>query len=172
MRVGAKKIDKEPNIHSVLLENNIRTETMVFKNILNWDNLPFWFKNTLKIDYALILLLLENNGRAIYIDRTMSLCRVHSNTLWSSQSAALHYKEGLAFFNNFYDYTKERNIKILVGKKIRYLKATNGLVLMREGRIVNGLLKVIYYNNWLDKSFNIKLRKMLSAIKSGVIKKV
>ncbi|WP_396179434.1 glycosyltransferase family 2 protein [Flavobacterium sp.] len=172
LRVGTKKIDKEPNIASVLLENNIRTETMVFKNTLDWNNLPFWFKNTLKIDYALILLLLENDGRAIYIDKTMSLCRVHKNTLWSSKSATVHNQEGLAFFTNFYTYTSEMKIKKLVKYKINFIKANMGIMLMRDGKIIKGLSNVVFYNNWFSKSFTIKLKKIVSAGKSGIFKRV
>lgn len=172
LRIGNKKIDQEPNITSVLVENNIRTETMVFKNMLNWDNLPFWFKNTLKIDYALILLLLEDNGRAIYIDKMMSLSRVHENSLWSSKSAKVHYQEGLAFFNNFYTYTNEMKIKKLVKYKIKYIKANTGIMLMREGKIIEGFSKVIYYNNWFNKKFNLKIKKIVSAGKSGIFKRV
>lgn len=171
LRIGTKEIDQEPSITSVLRENNIRTETMVFKNILNWDNLPFWFKNTLKIDYALILLLLENNGRAIYIDRTMSLSRIHNGTLWSSKSATVHNQEGLAFFSNFYNYTSKMKIKKLVKYKIRLIKANMGILLMREGKIMEGLSTVVFYNNWFNKSFTIKLKKILSAGKSGIFKR-
>lgn len=172
LRIGTKEIDQEPSITSVLRENNIRTETMVFKNSLNWDNLPFWFKNTLKIDYALILLLLENNGRAIYVDKIMSLSRIHNNTLWSSKSATVHNQEGLAFFSNFDDYTSEMKIKKLVKCKIRLIKANMGILLMREGKIMEGLSTVVFYNNWFNKSFTIKLKKILSAGKSGIFKRV
>ena len=94
LRVGTNDIDRKPDFFSVIKQNNIRTETIVFKNILQWDELPFWFYNTLKIDFAIILLLLKT-GYAKYLDKPMSVSRVHGDSLWSSKGSLLHYNENI-----------------------------------------------------------------------------
>lgn len=170
LRVGNKTIDDEPNLISVIKNNHIRTETMVFRNILDWDNLPFWFKNTLKIDFALIFLLLENQGRAIYLNRVMSVSRVHNKTLWSSKSVDVHHQEGLIFFNNLFAHSKENEVKAVLKKRIKFIKANRGIKKIRDGKIFIGLFDVIFYNNWFSQTLTIKTRKIGSALKESILK--
>ena len=171
-RVGNKKIDTKPDFSSVIKQNNIRTETIVFKNIINWDELPIWFHNTLKIDFAIILLLLKN-GYAKFFSKSMSVYRIHNNSLWSSKETLHHYNEDMKFFKNIYNYENNIKRKKTINERINFIQANHGIYLIRNGNLTEGLLFVLTNNNWLgDKRLRIYFRKILSALKTGLFLKI
>jgi len=170
LRVGNRIIDENPDLKSVILENNAPTASIVFKNI-NWNKLPDWLYKIVKGDYGLVVLIAEQ-GKGKYFKEPMSVYRVHEGGVWSSQNQEYTYKYDIVFYDYLKEYFKDKEVRKIIKLKTNYTKANYGIYLIRNHFLFKGLWLIINYNNWFLKTkFKISLRKILSAIKSNLIKK-
>ncbi len=170
LRVGNRIIDENPDLKSVILENNAPTASIVFKNI-NWNKLPDWLYKIVKGDYGLVVLIAEQ-GKGKYFKEPMSVYRVHEGGVWSSQNQDYITKNDLVFYDYLKEYFKDKEVRKIIKLKTNYTKANYGIYLIRNGYLIKGLWRVFIHNNWFSKTkLKIRLRKILSAIKSNFIKK-
>lgn len=108
------------NFTDLALNNFIATVSMVFRVYEHHNILPDWFKGFAENDYGLKLLN-ASKGPIYYIKDCMSVYRVHSKGIWSSQSHTEMFENGIkiidslnAVFNYKYNEHFEK------GKKLRY----------------------------------------------------
>jgi len=118
LRVGKRKIEHEPDLISVINENNIATASIVFKN-LEGIMPPYW-KKTTKGDYALMLTIAEK-GKLKYLPEVMSVYRVHDKGIWSSCGEIYKEKENIKFYSLLRKHFSGRTeVLSEIEKKIKY----------------------------------------------------
>ncbi|MEN8165135.1 MAG: glycosyltransferase, partial [Acidobacteriota bacterium] len=97
-RVGEREIDTRVDTQSLIRQNNIPTASMFFRNVIDWHNPPDLFSDTIKADY-LVALMVSQHGPWTYLDRLMSVYRVHPGGLWSGvESPHDNHQENVEFF--------------------------------------------------------------------------
>jgi glycosyltransferase involved in cell wall biosynthesis len=162
LRIGNRKIDEEPDLKSIIIENNIPTASLLFVNI-DWNAIPNWIFEIEKGDYGLVILLGEK-GNGKYMPEPMSVYRIHEGGVWSSKSMEYFHEQNLLFYNFLLSYFKDRKIKKVVKMKINIFEANHGIHLIRNGKIIEGTFKFLFNRTWFKNDF-IAFRKMLSAYK-------
>ena len=169
LRIGERKIDSLVDLRSVIYQNNIPTASLLFRNILNLESLPDWFFKTLKCDYALVVILAEK-GLGKYMKEVMSVYRIHNGGIWSSAGINNQIMEDIRFYQSLLNYYKEPKTNMLIQEKLNYIYTNKGLNLIRTGRFLNGLLLVLFKNNYSTK-YNLFVSniKILSAFKEGIL---
>jgi glycosyltransferase involved in cell wall biosynthesis len=170
LRVGKRKIDYIVDLKSVIIENNISTASLVFRNILDFDNLPIWFSATTKGDYGLIVLLAER-GFGKYIPEPMSVYRVHRGGVWSGiVDTSIHYQENLKFYKLIKDYFFDKNIKKIIKQKQNYVIQNHSIQKLRKGEFLLPLINILgHLNGTLDARLNISFRKVVSSTKQCIL---
>ena len=168
-RIGNRVIEKSVNLHSVILENNFPTASLVFRNVFDWSKMPEWFSKTAKGDYALVVLLAEK-GLGKYIPDVMSVYRVHDGGVWSGvKQRSYHINEDIKFYNLLYEYFTKEDIRKAIHIKRAKAYQNLGINRMRDGKLFSGLLQILsHWNYTKDKRFSTSLRKIASAAKTGV----
>jgi glycosyltransferase involved in cell wall biosynthesis len=168
-RIGGRKIDEAVDLKSVIIENNFPTASLVFRNIIDWSNIPEWFRKTAKGDYGLVVLLAEK-GIGKYIPDVMSVYRLHVGGVWSgNKQRSYHINEDIKFYNFLYDYFSQPHIRKAIKLKRSKSYQNLGINQIRDGQFFTGLLQVV--TNWNftnDKRFKTPLRKIASAAKTGL----
>jgi glycosyltransferase involved in cell wall biosynthesis len=160
LRIGNRKIDEEPDLKSIIIENNIPTASLLFVNI-DWNAIPNWIFEIEKGDYGLVILLGEK-GNGKYMPEPMSVYRIHEGGVWSSKSMEYFHEQNSIFYNFLLSYFKNRKIKKVVKMKINIFEANHGIHLIRNGKIIEGTFKFLLNRTWF-KNDSITFRKILSA---------
>jgi glycosyltransferase involved in cell wall biosynthesis len=166
-RIGDRKIDEIVDLKSLILQKNIVTASLLFKNFLNWSDLPDWYFRVKAGDYALMILLAEK-GLGKYIPDTMSVYRIHEGGVWSRENQDYYIEQDILFHNELLNYFTDKNIKKVINRRLNYAKSDASLSKIRKGNFLTGFLQLAGNINLFDKQFRIKLRKILSAVKSGI----
>lgn len=173
LRVGQRKIDEIVDLKSLISENNIATASIVFRNCIDWSNLPGWFLKTPKGDYALVVLLAEK-GLGKYITDPMSVYRVHEGGVWSGKAESdYHILENINFFKELFFYFTNNSTKGVIRVRLGREYVNHSLLKIRQGMIFRGLL--VYAANGgvgVSQLKKQKIRKLLGAIRTGVVYKM
>ena len=169
LRVGQRKIDEIVDLKSLISENNIATASIVFRNCIDWSNLPRWFLKTPKGDYALVVLLAEK-GLGKYITDSMSVYRVHEGGVWSGSKNWDYYtKANIEFFSDLKFYFSDPLIKDVIETKLNKEYRIFALGKLRKGFFCGGLKQYILNGGLKFQNLKPKeVRKVLGAIKSGI----
>jgi len=168
LRVGRRKIDNIVDVESLILEKNFATASVIFRNILNFNLLPYWFDQILQPDYALFLLLAEK-GTGVFIPDVMSVYRVHEKGIWSGTNTDILVREQGAFFSFAKEYFSSNKIRRAIRMRKKLLYYNYGIHKIRRGHIITGFLQSV--TNLVlfgDKRVNTSIRKLISAIKTGL----
>lgn len=169
IRIGERLIDRTVDLKSIILEKNMATATLVFRNIINWKKIPEWFSQIGQGDYGLVVLLAEN-GFGQFLPDVMSVYRIHDGGVWSgNKQRSYHINEDIKFYNFLYDYFSQPHIRKAIKLKRSKSYQNLGINQIRDGQFFTGLLQVV--TNWNftnDKRFNTSLRKIASAFKTGL----
>lgn len=99
--------------------NPIMTPTVMMRNIID---MPDWYTSMPYGDMPLYLLLSEK-GKIKYIDRMMSVYRIHTNGQWQGDSAVNNLIKDLKFYeevNKRFDYRYDSHIQKIFAR--RYLE--------------------------------------------------
>lgn len=167
LRIGDRKIDEIVDLKSLIIENNIATASIVFKNVLDPSTFPKWFESISKGDYALLILLAEK-GAGILIPGVMSVYRVHGEGVWSGKQYAYHVKEAEKFYKHLIFYLPlefHKTIKL----KAKVTNFNFGLNQLRKGKFINAI-PLILFNYIFNKDSRLKspIRKVPRAFVDGI----
>lgn len=168
LKIGNKKIDVIVNLESVIAQNNIATASILYRKILDYNNLPEWFYTTLKNDYAHLCLLAEK-GLGKYLPDVMSVYRIHENGVWSGKNARYQIQCNILFLENLYHYFHDYNIRKAIKNKQKYFLTDEALLLLREGKLLKGIWQLIVNVNFLKKNaLQTKPKKVFRAFLTGL----
>lgn len=170
LRIGDRKIDETVDLKSVILQKNISTASIVYRNVLEYKSLPDWFYNISNGDYGLCVLLAEK-GPGKFFRKPMSIYRVHEGGVWSSSGFEKTHKADLAFYNYLLKYYTDRDIQNAIRAKIRWTNYNYGISQIRNSRFLKGGITILR-NLQLrgDKRVRTNLRKIPGAVKTGLLK--
>jgi len=170
LRIGDRIIDEIVDLKSVIIQNNIPTASIVFRNILNSKSLPDWFCKIAKGDYGLCVLLAEK-GPGKFFREPMSVYRVHEGGVWSGSDFEKIHKANLAFYNYLLKYFTDRDIQNAIRAKIRWTNYNYGISQIRNANFFKGGINIIS-NLQLrgDKRVRTNLRKIPGAVKTCIKK--
>ena len=165
-RVGKRTIDTIVNLNSVIIQNNIPTASIVFRNILDFNSLPDWVSKISKGDYGLCVLLAEK-GPGKYLPDVMSVYRVHEGGVWSSNGFEFTHSADFQFYKYLLEYFNDKDIRKTIRAKIKWSRFNYGISSIRHGRLLKGLC-LASVNLRLQGDYRLRTnpRKIASAIKS------
>lgn len=174
-RVGQRKIDTIVDLKSVLIQNNVPTASLVFRNKIDFNKLALWFQKTSKGDYALLVLLAEQ-GLGKYFPDVMSVYRIHPEGVWNSQKIDYHFHEAHKFYLMLLKYFKDSEIRRIIKKKLKRVSYGHALTLARKKSYIKSIyfllksiqfekdsrlktsipycFKVVFYKLFLRKTFH------------------
>ncbi len=169
IRIGERLIDRTVDLKSIILEKNMATATLVFRNIINWKKIPEWFSQIGQGDYGLVVLLAEK-GFGQFLPDVMSVYRIHDGGVWSgNKQRSYHINEDIKFYNLLYEYFIQTEIRKAILLKRAKAYQNLGINQMRGGKIFSGFFKIIgHWNFTSDKRLTTSPRKIASAAKTGV----
>ncbi len=169
LRVGNRKIDEVVDLESVINQNNISTASIVHRNILQRDTMPDWLFKVSKGDYGLVVLLAEK-GIGKFLPGVMSGYRVHDGGVWSGTNPTYRNMEDIKFFNCLDEYFPQPKVKVVIKKRLSYCFMDKAFIKIRNGEFISGLFIYLKHINAIrDKKMRKELKKILSAIKSGIL---
>jgi len=169
LRIGNRKIDEIVDLESVINQNNISTASIVHRNILQRDTMPEWLFKVSKGDYGLVVLLAEK-GLGRLLSGVMSGYRVHDGGVWSGTNPAYRNMEDIKFFNCLNEYFPQSKVKVVIKKRLSYCFMDKAFIKIRNGEFISGLFIYLKHINAVsDKKMRKELKKILSAIKSGIL---
>jgi len=154
-------------IESLLLGYNpIMTSTVMMRNVLE---IPDWFRELPYGDMP-IYLLLTQRGKIKYIDKMMSIYRIHSNGHWQGDSVYNNLAKDLKFYkmmNEKLDYKYENLINEIFSQ--RYFDMI--LIDLRQNRIeeAKNLFNIL---NELKSEFTKKNKTEISDLKKILFEEV
>jgi len=96
--------------------NPVMTPTVMFKRMLD---IPDWFAEMPYGDMPLYLLLAQK-GKIKYIDRLMSIYRIHPGGDWQGHSMYSNLLKDIFFYeymNKFFDYKFNENIRLIFAQR-------------------------------------------------------
>lgn len=168
VRVGNRTIDTTVDLKSLIIQKNIPTASIVFRNILDFNSLPDWFNKISNGDYGLCVLLAEE-GPGKYLPDVMSVYRVHEGGVWSGNGFEFTHNSDLQFYNYLLDYFKDKDIRKTIRAKIRWSRFNYGISNIRQGRIIEGLFHALINLRLRgDQRLRTNPRKIASAIKTAL----
>jgi len=168
-RIGERNIDSTVDLKSLIIQNNIPTASLVFRNIIDFHSLPDWFSKISKGDYGLCVLLAEK-GIGKYIPEVMSVYRVHDGGVWSSNGFEFTHNADLSFYKYLSEYFDNQEIKKTIRAKLKWTRFNYGINHIRQGRLIKGLfLAVANIRLTGDPRLRTPPRKIASALKSRFI---
>jgi len=168
-RIGERNIDSTVDLKSLIIQNNIPTASLVFRNIIDSNSLPDWFSKISKGDYGLCVLLAEN-GPGKYLPGVMSVYRVHDGGVWSSRGFEFTKNADLYFFKYLIQYFDNQALKKTISAKLKWTRFNYGISHIRQGRLIKGLfLAVTNIRLTGDPRLRTPPRKIASALKSRFI---
>lgn len=132
VRIGDRSIDEDVGLKSLILEKNISTATIVYRNT------EFQYSDAmlhiLQGDYLLCILLAEQ-GKLKFLRQNMSVYRVHAGGIWSGAGAERINQENFKFYNFLIDRFGASRPELFpaIQSKIRYTKYNRALLMARTG---------------------------------------
>lgn len=171
IRIGEKKIDEVVDLESLIVEKNISTASIMFRNIIQFDNLPDWFYKLKNGDYGILVLLTEK-GLGKYIPEPMSVYRMHDGGIWSGKFWIDNLYLNIDFYNYLLKYFREKRnkkiVKVLKEKK-KYTNRQIALHLCNTGKFRRGYpLLLMNLSFFGDRRFPTNPRILLGTIKAGL----
>lgn len=173
LRIGDRKIDNVVDLRSVIIENNIPTASILFRNILNFRDLPDWFFKTSKGDYALVIMFAEM-GFGKYLPEAMSVYRVHDGGVWSGiKDRSYHIKENIKFYNFLLEYFHDEDVRLSLKIKLKRTFQDLGLHLIRNGDVGSGLIMIFKNRNFSKaNTMNLSIKKIVKESIKVFLKKI
>lgn len=166
LRIGKRKIDENVGLLSLIIQNNIPTASLVFRNILKYNSLPDWFFRIKKGDYGLCVLLAEK-GPGKYIPEPMSVYRIHNGGVWSGSSYDAVYRANKEFYRYLLGYFDNKEIQRAIKAKMQYVDFNHGISKIRNGHLFSGFFQALLnLRLWGDKRIRTNPRKIASAVKA------
>ena len=166
IRIGDKSIDTRIDLISLIIQKNISTASLVFRNVLDFNALPGWFMKIRNGDYGLCVLLAER-GTGHYIPEPMSVYRVHDGGVWSGSGYESVYRADSEFYGYLSSYFTDQNVKQAIKAKMQYVNFNYGINKIRHGQVLSGLYlagkNLRFYG---DYRLRTKPRKIASALKT------
>lgn len=142
MRIGDRQIDNTVDLNSLIIQNNIPTASIVFRNFLDYAQLPDWIGKISKGDYGLCVLLAEE-GPGKYLPEAMSVYRVHEGGIWSSKGFEFTHDADIKYYKYLLDYFTDSEIRQAIRAKMQWSEFNYGISKIRDGGYFKGLLLVI-----------------------------
>lgn len=167
-RIGDRIVDELVDLESVIVQNNVATASLVFRNAFNFERLPLWFyQNAQKGDYGLVVILAEK-GLGKYHPEKMSVYRVHGGGIWSGQNIDKRYQADEFFYRVLKGYFEEPRLRSIVSQKESFVEFNWGVNLIRRRRYFLGFYKVFRsYSIGGDKRMNKNLWRIPRAFKES-----
>jgi len=135
LRVGEKEIDSDPDVASIIRDNNIATCSMIFRNVIPASELEEWLGCTRKSDFMLALLV-ARRGPWHYFDDPMSVYRVHQGGIWSGAGERERYAHNIQFWEVLMNSSTYANVAETIKARRRNDLRRLGIVLAREGKLL------------------------------------
>lgn len=169
-RIGGRVVDEIVDLKSVIVQNNIATASIVFRNVVDFMNLPAWFyQNAQKGDYGLVVILAER-GKGKYHPEKMGVYRVHGGGIWSGQNIDKRYQADEFFYRVLGEYFKTNELKAIVKQKECLVQFNWGINLIRRRRYFRGIKKVLQnYSSCIQGRWSENPRRILSAFREGLL---
>jgi len=142
MRIGDRQIENTVDLKSLIIQNNIPTASIVFRNFLDYAQLPDWIGKISKGDYGLCVLLAEE-GPGKYLPEAMSVYRIHEGGVWSSKGFEFTHSANIIFYKYLLDYFTDSEIRQAIRTKMQWSEFNYGISKIRDGGYFKGLLLVI-----------------------------
>ncbi len=142
MRIGDRQIDNTVDLNSLIIQNNIPTASIVFRNFLDYAQLPDWIGKISNGDYGLCVLLAEE-GPGKYLPEAMSVYRVHEGGIWSSKGFEFTHDADIKYYKYLLDYFTDSEIRQAIRTKMQWSEFNYGISKIRDGGYFKGLLLVI-----------------------------
>jgi glycosyltransferase involved in cell wall biosynthesis len=170
-RIGSRKIDESVDLKSVIIENNFPTASLVFRNIIDWKNIPEWVMKTAKGDYALVVRLSEK-GLGKYLSEPMSVYRVHSGGVWSGRQDNEYYTDqDVNFYESLFENFNDSEVRKAIRFKLNKSYQNKGIYQLRKGKLISGIFNILTHWNFTnDRRLKTPVRKILGAVKTGLTK--
>lgn len=166
IRIGDRSIDNDVDLISVILQNNIPTASLLFRNVLDYNTLPDWYMKIKNGDYGLFVLLAER-GPGHYIPEPMSVYRVHEGGVWSGSGYESIYRANSEFYGYLLSYFTDQKVKQAIKVKLQYVNFNYGINKIRHGQVLSGLFQAgTNLRLYGDRRLRTKPRKIASAIKT------
>jgi len=166
IRIGVRQIDTTVDLKSLIIQKNIPTASIVFRNILDYTSLPDWISRISNGDYGLCVLLAEK-GPGKYLPEAMSVYRVHEGGIWSGNGFEYINKSNLDFYKYLFDYFTDSEIRKAIKAKIKWSEFNYGINNIRNGSLIKGLfLAATNLRLRGDIRLRTRPRKIASAIKT------
>jgi len=166
IRIGESNIDSTVDLKSLIIQKNIATASLVFRNIIDFHSLPDWFSKISNGDYGLCVLLAEK-GPGKYLPDVMSVYRVHDGGVWSSSGFEFTKNADISLFKYLLQYFDNQALKETIRAKLKWTRFNYGINHIRQGRLIKGLfLAVINIRLTGDPRLPTPPRKIASALKS------
>ena len=168
LRIGERDIERTVGPTSLLLENNIATASMVFRNGLRWDELPDWLYEAPVADYPLALLISEV-GPWRYLPEVMSVYRSHGDGVWGGLSLEKQRRTQRRLLDlleaNWQGAPLDRAIRV----KRRMLHRKDAIEEARRGRVVPALRHLTRSGPAVWSGYpKVSLRKFVGALRLGL----
>ncbi len=141
LRVGKRVVDVEPGLDSVILDNNIATCSMLYRNQVPADDLRRWLLQTRKCDYMLVLLV-ARLGKWRYLDAPMGVYRVHSGGIWSGMASLEQCRESVRFWETLESAGEFADVAFLARQRKCNEIRRMAVILSSEGRVLDALRAV------------------------------
>lgn len=166
MRIGDRQIDNTVDLNSLIIQNNIPTASIVFRNFLDYAQLPDWIGKISKGDYGLCVLLAEE-GPGKYLPEAMSVYRIHEGGVWSSKGFEFTHSANIIFYKYLLDYFTDSEIRQAIRTKMQWSEFNYGISKIRHGSFIKGLFLVVT-NLRLHGDYRLRTnpRKIASAFKT------
>ncbi|MBP7509335.1 MAG: glycosyltransferase [Prolixibacteraceae bacterium] len=142
MRIGDRQIDNTVDLKSLIIQKNIPTASIVFRNFLDYAQLPDWIGKISNGDYGLCVLLAEE-GPGKYLPEAMSVYRIHEGGVWSSKGFEFTHSANIIFYKYLLDYFTDSEIRQAIRTKMQWSEFNYGISKIRDGGYFKGLLLVI-----------------------------
>jgi len=166
MRIGDRQIENTVDLKSLIIQNNIPTASIVFRNFLDYAQLPDWIGKISKGDYGLCVLLAEE-GPGKYLPEAMSVYRIHEVCVWSSKGFEFTHSANIIFYKYLLDYFTDSEIRQAIRTKMQWSEFNYGISKIRHGSFIKGLFLVVT-NLRLHGDYRLRTnpRKIASAFKT------
>lgn len=171
VRIGEDIIDEVVDLKSVIVQKNIPTASLVFRNrVINFEDLPGWYSKTLQGDYGLVILLAEK-GLGKFLRNVMSVYRIHDGGVWSGNSNDNCYLADDDFYKCLLVYfSSKKEVLRVIKMKMHFLRFNWGVNLIRRGYYGKGLLKIVANFRYVgDQRLSMSLLKLPSAVKESFL---
>ncbi len=135
LRVGGRRIDPNPDVASLIRENNIATCSMVFRNVIPIGEFEKWLGRTRKGDYMLALLVAQH-GPWHYSNDLMSVYRVHDGGIWSGIREVERCNHNVQFWELLEDSNDYAAVAEVIKARRRNDVRGLSIALARDGRLL------------------------------------